>query len=462
MAGNEGSEPPRGLGIRLGTYRVAVAGGMTTAVDDEAHGVVGDVVVAAADVAGVPADYRAEARLEVEAFNQLRGWVTGAEVTGDQVAITLRNTTQFTENLIGHLSHAHMTDTELVWSMAHWFGLTPVVPGLMPRQEVILVVMPVTGFELAENLYLDAVWITRERMLAERLVAHLLPSESRDAFVGAGAWALVEVDAVMLLGAEQTAVPLIEAAIDRLALEVQYSLAADPDGVALPFARPGLLADPVVERTVFATGRDTHRTWLRSLDHPRVTVPASARRLVLPATPDDLAWTNAMRAWRRATRETDPLTVVGAIFEAVEFYASRTTVPKILNEDDAEHVRLAIDAVGLAPDKRKRLDDVLARANEAPLRIRLLAALDADGVPYSKQEIQRLWRLRDHRNDALHGRRRGEPDTDDLDLAKGFVNRMLVFRAWKSKPTEGDDQSSDAPPTPPNQIAPIPVVRPDK
>ena len=66
------------------------------------------------------------------------------------------------------------------------------------------------------------------------------------------------------------------------------------------------------------------------------------------------------------------------------------------------------------------------------MRVRLVAALKADGVPYSAKEIERLWRLRDYRNDALHGRRRGEPDADDLDLAKGLVNRMLAFRAWRT------------------------------
>ena len=31
----------------------------------------------------------------------------------------------------------------------------------------------------------------------------------------------------------------------------------------------------------------------------------------------------------------------------------------------------------------------------------------------------------------------GEPDGEDLDLAKGLVNRMLAFRAWRRAGSEG-------------------------
>lgn len=111
-------------------------------------------------------------------------------------------------------------------------------------------------------------------------------------------------------------------------------------------------------------------------------------------------------------------------------------MPRLLSRRECKEVAHAIDAAALEPMKRQRLTDVLARANEPPLRVRLLAALDADRVPYSNAEMDRLWRLRELSNDALHGRSRGEPEVDDLDLAKGFVNRMLAFRAWRvSTPT---------------------------
>lgn len=428
-AGAKGEE--RDLAVRLGTHRAPALREIVVGLDEEAHGMLGEVQVAAAPLAGAPADYRAKARLEAGIDNLTQGWVTKADPEGDEVAIEVRNSVVFDETLIGQLSIAGIDHNEVAWSMSRWMGMTPMVPGLRPFAETIAVAMPLTGLDLAAEIDLDPVRVTADRPLLEIMAERLNPTPEKEAFLAAGAWALARVEAVVLAVAEETAVPLIEAAIDRLALEAQYSLATDPAGTPLPFARPALLTDPTAVRTVLAHGHRSGRTWMRSLDNPPARTPTAGRRLVLPAIPDDPAWTDALRAWRRAVREPDRLAAVGALFEAVEFYASRTTVPDILDKSDTRKVRRAINGLGLTPEQCRRLGDVLARANEPPLRIRLVAALDADGVPYSAEEIERLWNLREHRNDSLHGRRRATPDTDDLALAKGFVNRMLVFRAWK-------------------------------
>jgi hypothetical protein len=393
---------------------------------------VGEVQVAAAPLAGAPADYRAEARIEAGAENLTRGWVTTADPEGDEVAIEVRNSVVLDEHRIDVLSVAGIDHNEIAWSMSRWMGMAPVVPGLRSFREAIAVAMPLAGLELADEVDLDPVRVTADRRLIELMAERLNDSTEKEAFLAVGAWAVVRVEAVLLAVAEEAAVPLIEAAIERLALEAQYSLATDPTGTPLPFTRSALLTDPMAVRTVLAHGRRSGRTWMRSLDNAPVRTAAAGRRLVLPTVPDDPAWIDALRAWRRAVREADPLAAVGGLFEAVEFYASRTTVPDILGKGEARKVRGAIGAVTLTPEQRGRLADVLARANEPPLRIRLVAALDADRVPYSAEEIDRLWRLREHRNDALHGRRREAPDADDLDLARGFINRMLVFRAWRS------------------------------
>jgi hypothetical protein len=422
---------PEGLAVRLATHRAPALREVVVGLDEEAHGMLGEVQVAAVPLAGVPAEYRAEARLEAGAENLTRGWVTKADPDGDEVAIEVRNSTPLTETLIGHLSIAGIDHNEVAWSMSRWMGMAAVVPGLRPFPETIAVAMPLTGLEVSSEIDLEPIRVSADRQVLEIMAAPLNDTSEKEAFLAAGAWAIVRFEAYVLAVAEEAAVPLIEAAIDRLALEAQYSLATDPAGVALPFARPALLTDPAAGRTVLVHGHLSGRTWLRSLDNPPVRSRATVRRLVLPVVPDNPAWTDALRAWRRAVRETDPLAAVGALFEAVEFYTSGTTVPQILSPSDLRGVARAVDAMSLAPEKRQRLADVLARANEPPLRVRLVAALKADGVPHSAEEIKRLWRLRDHRNDALHGRGRAMPDPDDLDLAKGLVNRMLIFRAWR-------------------------------
>jgi hypothetical protein len=429
--GDENGEP-EGQGVRLGTHRAQAMREIVVGLDEEEHGMYGEVQVEIRALAGAPAEYRAQARLEDGVEDLTRGWITKADLEADEVAIEVRSSTPLTEQVIGYLSIANLPGDETAWSISHWMGMTPHVPGLRPVREAVAVAMPVEGLDLAEDLDLGPVRLTRDRVLIEIMAAPLKASAEKEAFLDAGVWAVARVEAALLLVAEREAVSSIEATIDRFALEAQYSLATGPGGAPLPFLRTALFTDPVAVRSVVAHGHRTGRTWLRSLDNPAVRMPATGRRLVLPATPADPAWTDALRAWRRAVRQTDRLAAVGALFEAIEFYASRASVPKVLGAGEAKRVGKAIDALGLALAKRERLADVLARANEAPLRIRLVAALEADGVPYSAREIERLWRLRDHRNDALHGRRRGEPDADDLDLAKGLVNRMLAFRAWRT------------------------------
>lgn len=92
-------------------------------------------------------------------------------------------------------------------------------------------------------------------------------------------------------------------------------------------------------------------------------------------------------------------------------------------------MRRAIDSVALSEDQRQRVLDLLATINEAPLMTRLRSALAIDNVPFTEEDLSVLKRLRRQRNDALHGRQRGRPDSNDLDLARGFVNRMIVFWA---------------------------------
>ena len=428
---------PVGLAVRLGTHRAPALREVVVGLDEEAHGMLGEVQVAAAPLAGAPAEYRAEARLEAGAENLTRGWVTKADPDGDEVAIEVRNSVVLSETLIGHLSIARTDHHEVAWSMSRWMGMAPVVPGLRPFPEAIAVAMPLVGLQVAAEVDFDPVRITADRPLIEIMAGPLNDTPEKEAFLAAGVWAVARVEALLLAVAEEAAVPLIEVAVDRLALEAQYSLATDPADLPLPFSRAALLTDPTAIRTVLVHGHRSGRTWLRSLDNPPARSPASDRRLVLPAVPDDPAWADALRAWRRAVREADPLAAVGALFEAVEFYASGTSVPDVLSHGELGDIAAAVDALGLAQAKRARLADVLARANEPPLRVRLVAALEADGVPHSAEEIERLWRLRDHRNDALHGRRRTMPDADDLDLAKGLVNRMLVFRAWRVAPSSG-------------------------
>ncbi|MEW5992058.1 MAG: hypothetical protein AB1736_12030 [Chloroflexota bacterium] len=421
-----------GFGVRLGTHRVRALHEITARLDMEEHGMRGEARVDATELIGVPADYRSEARLEAGNKNLTAGWVTSAIPDGTEVAIDVRNSVMLNEHVIGQLLTAGIDHNEVAWSMAMWFGANPVVPGLKPFRETIAVAMPVAGLELSDEIDLDPVRITADRELIEIMAKPLNPSSEKEAFLAAGVWAVMRIEALLLWVADDAAIPVLEAAIDRLALEMQFSLASSPDGTVLPWARAVVFTDPRVVRTTLAHGHRSGRTWMRSIDNPPVREPASARRVHLPAEPTDPTWIDAVRAWRRAVREPDGLASVGAIFEAVEFYASATKLPDALTPAELEQVRAAMSGLEVPDGVRKRLSEVLAMTNQPPLLERLVAALEADAVPYSQSEIDALWRLRKLRNKALHGAKRGKAEKNDLEIAYAFVNRMLVFRAWHS------------------------------
>jgi hypothetical protein len=420
-----------GFSVRLGTQRVHALNEITVRLDMDEHGMRGEARVAAAELGGLPADYRSEARLQVGDQTLTAGWVVSATPDGGDVFIDVRNSVMLYENVIGQLSIAGIDPNEMAWSMAMWFGARPVVPGVKPFRETIALAMPVAGLDLGEEIDLDPVRITTDRQLIDIMAGPLNDSPEKEAFLAVGVWAVMRVDALLLWSADDAAIPVIEAAIDRLALEMQFSLATSPDGTALPWTRAAVFMDPRVVRTVLAHGHYSGRTWMRTVDNPRVREPASARRIQLPEVPTDPTWIDAVRAWRRAVREPDGLASVGAVFEAIEFYASATKLPAAVSAADLTAIDASINELALAEDTRKRISELLAMANQPPLLQRLLVALDADGVPYSQGEIDALWRLRKLRNKALHGAKRGAPERNDLEIAYAIVNRMLTFRGWK-------------------------------
>ncbi len=146
-----------------------------------------------------------------------------------------------------------------------------------------------------------------------------------------------------------------------------------------------------------------------------------------PSVGRSVRFDEALRAWRRAVRATDAIETVVAVWEAVEFYVSGTTVPGMFSDVELKAAVAALTGLGLSDSQRDRLRDVIGSANSAPLFVRLRAALDGDDVPYSEEELSTLKRLRAFRNDIVHGRAKSDPARNDLEMAKAFVNRMLAF-----------------------------------
>jgi len=137
----------------------------------------------------------------------------------------------------------------------------------------------------------------------------------------------------------------------------------------------------------------------------------------------------AVRAWRRSVGTTDSIAAATAISEALEFYAAKVCPPAKFSAEQIRQVRAAITAVPLDKEQRQRLEGLLAMANQPPFLATLRHALTADGVPFTDEEMEAIRRVRNARNDFVHGKSRAEPGENDLEIARAVTNRALVYWA---------------------------------
>ena len=265
-----------------------------------------------------------------------------------------------------------------------------------------------------------------------RLAAGLGPDYLRERYSEASAWALNLQTARTIFDAESKGLKAIDLALAWLTARAQYSGVAMPGGHPRRFKRAWTLSRVSRRDVIVVRGTATSRRWLRSpidiLLQPTLDLDQIEDIESVPLPPDlPIQMREALSAWRRAAEETDALAAVMALWEAVEFYTSGTQAPRIFQKATLKAVRRrATD--GLEGEQLKRVQDVVARLNEPPLMVRLRVALDEDQVPYEDSELSLLQRLRQVRNDLVHGRSRETPSATDLRYAKAIVNRMLVYR----------------------------------
>jgi hypothetical protein len=420
--------------VVLGTHRIPVLALQVVETMNQPD--TANATVAAAPLANRPADYRPIGRIQIPGHVLFGGWVIRARPETDAVVLELSNGPALNEYRFDQLALAGIHHAEVVWSIAQMAGFTPEnlqISGLMPVSEAIVTVLPLTGITLGVDIDAGPVRLTTDRGFVELAAQSLSASPAKARLIEAGAWAVVNQRESLLLPAEIASVRLIEAAIDRIALEAQYSLACDPDGHPLPFTRDALLSDPTAIRLALVHGDVTGRTWLRTLDNAPVVLPLGERRISVPPVGAASDLGAAIQAWRRVIRTRDAVAATGALFESLEFYVGGLATEPIVTRAKCREIRRALREVELTDQQQQRLNDVLGWINRPPLKARLLAALKRDGVPYSDAEIEALWRLRKVRNEALHAAAVAEPVADDLEVGRAFVNRVLVFRIWRER-----------------------------
>jgi hypothetical protein len=251
------------------------------------------------------------------------------------------------------------------------------------------------------------------------------------------AYALVLVANRLCLDAEEAGLAAIDFALAWLTLRLRYGLADLPGSTEVNSKRAESLASPRRGDIVFIRGLTTSRRWLRqprNVEAQREVQLDLLNPRFLPALPSlSMQERLAIHALARAASEPDLLARVHALFEAIEFYASGTSTDELFTGAERKAILDALPAE-LSDKQRARVADLLPHLNNAPVRIRLMKALDVDRVPLVRHaDIELLWALRKLRNDVTHGRSSELPAVHDVEHATSIVARMLVFRVERRR-----------------------------
>lgn len=399
-----------------------------------------EVLVHTADLVGNPSELASEAAIHIseredQAERVFAGWVTSLSLQDDEAVIRVRSGPALDEVRFDRfISGPGMPAPELVWSISRMAGYPPEllqIQGLIRTPDEILVAMPIRGLSLNASLDIGPVRLEVERDAIAQFLAPIPDEPATSAFLQAQSWAIATTKADLLFDGEQEGIALITGWLDRLALEAQYSTAADPSGAVLPFDRSSLFVDPTAEPIVFARGASTGRSWLRTLNLIPTTPGAETRRVDLdpPDIGTDPRFDEALHFWREACHASDDVQLAVALWSAIEFLTATISVPPLFAQSDLDRFLSTAADFCSSEEQRERLTQVIGRANEPPQMVRLSHALTAADVPSSPEELTTLRRVRHYRNAFLHGTTAEPPTRDEFDLCIAIVARMLAFRS---------------------------------
>jgi hypothetical protein len=365
------------------------------------------------------------------------GFVDEAALEGSDVRINLTTQTQvMNETRVGGLGLAGVPVQEGAWALARLGGYPPeniITEGWEPG--------PTEVFEVATAL--DGVTVERPMKFGRlsllpggpvtRLAGGLGPDELRELYEGGPVWALVTRTAKTLLEAEEEALREIDSVLAWLMARAHYSSVSLPGRQPGAYRRQWTLSRVLRKDVIVVSGLSTGRRWLRApQDVPwRPSLPlGEIADIGLPVLPLDtpIQLREAINAWRRAAEASDSVEAVVALNDAIEFYVSNVSLPKLFTKPEKRFVRENATR-GLTGNQKTRVGKLLDDMLNAPsLMMKLRKALEDNEVPHTENEVQLLTRVRKKRNDLVHGRSREAPSEVDVRYAVAFVNRMLVYR----------------------------------
>jgi hypothetical protein len=392
-----------------------------------------------------PLDYLAELRITTAVgpseHVMFTGLVDTAEPDGAGVRVEALSAVELSERSVGTLTTDKVLPAELIYLMAREAGFTENrlnIQGIdtLPT-EAFEVLIPVAGLELDEPLAISDVMLVPAGWAA--LGKHVPAAPFEHLALEPYACVAVAIEtAAKMLDAEMAASKRIELVLDGLLASTLYGFSAKPDGTNIPFSRSIVRARPRRLPVVCVYGLGTDRLWVHDTVAHGIVGTVNAGLLQrrwrdLQLQPPPPALRDMLAALRRAADETQsPVQRGQALWDAIEFLTAGVRVPNAFGKPDRRAIRDALEEVSLTNPQRTRLDETLQRLNEPSLAMKMGARAAADGVPLSKSEIELLKRLRNARNDAVHGREPSSVSEDDLRWAVSVVARLIMYRWYNT------------------------------
>lgn len=426
--------------VRIGTIDVGcglISGNMTSAINQMARG---KFVIDFNQSAGIP-DYFGDIAVAhswhgVE-FPHFTGSIVSAKPVNGSVEIEALSAINLFESIIPGMVSRGVPPPELIYVLARSSGIPHErlkIQGIdgLPR-EIFEIVVPLDGVVIEQRIDFGGVTFLSEEVGAKAIASLEVQDDLKQVFRASG-YALALVTTSQMFDAEERGLASVDLALAWLVAQLRYGAAVLPDGSLLKFDRKEALAQPLRRDVVFVRGMSTQRQWLRrprSSKQTRFISPTFAERRLSHVLPtltlqDELA----ILALSRAARDSEALARVQALWEAIEFYASGMGVERLFTKAECKAIRTAISGAlpELSGKRKERMEYAVAQLNNAPLLARLKKLLDDEGVPIADGEIELLLKLRELRNDVVHGRRSELPAPEHVDYAVSIVSRMIAYR----------------------------------
>lgn len=404
-------------------------------------------VISSAHLSASPADYAERAVIregdDLDGRIVYQGWVTQAEPTDQTCTLTMEMAPNLRETSIeGWAWGPGLKDTEAFWTTSRLAGFPRErlnVRGFNPPEEPLLVVMPVDGLTVDEDITVLGVTFTSRS--PENEWQRVKPDEQlHRRFFDAPAWARIELRGRALLDVEVEGRALIEGAVLAVRVAAGYSYSADPQGKLRAFNRLASHEWVRVRPAIGIRGRVTPRRWIRSVRTGRATMAVNPASLVDRLPPGSgpigsIKLREALSAFARSIAESRPIRASVAISDGLEFYgAGADPKPEFTDAEVAAMVKAAADTLDTSDRRRRALvRDYVAQLATPRTMDRVIHRMTEDGVPRRPDEVKVLRRLRRHRAAYAHGGVWEEPDSEDIEVGRAVLGRLLLYALRKDQ-----------------------------